>query len=135
MLATDRAATFAAAVRMVYRVHSYAAIRRTNAQPARTTRLADCDVLVVKVADLSDCCAAVDVNFAHFARRHTDCCVNTLFSHELSRRARTANELPALADFEFDIVNHGADRNVFERQSVAGFDVGFGSRFDFIADL
>ena len=90
---------------------------------------------MVEIADLPDSRAAVDVNLANFARRHSDCRVIAFFSHELSRRARTANELPALADFHFDVVNHCADRNIFERQSVARLNIGFGTRLDFISDL
>src|SRR5215469_13347980 len=52
VVALDTALT--AAVRVIYRVHGYAANRRTNALPARASSLAESLILVVHVADLSD---------------------------------------------------------------------------------
>src|SRR5690348_9292783 len=60
---------FAAAVRMVDRVHGDAPIVRALAQPARASGLADGDVLVVEVADLSDGGHAIHHYAARLARR------------------------------------------------------------------
>src|SRR5512142_973312 len=64
--------TFAAAVRVVHRVHGHAAVHRTASQPALAPRLADGNVLVVEVADLPDGSHAVDEHLAVLARRQLD---------------------------------------------------------------
>src|SRR5262249_20676916 len=56
------AATFAAAHRVIDRVHGDAAVVGTAAEPARAPGLADDDVGVLDVADLADGGAAVEVH-------------------------------------------------------------------------
>src|SRR5262249_61835758 len=60
---------FTAAVRMVHRVHGYAAVHRLLAQPDVASRFADVHVLVLHVADLADRGHAIDQHFASLARR------------------------------------------------------------------
>src|SRR5688572_20591854 len=67
-----RGLAFAAAERMVDRVHRHAAHVRLLAQPARPAGLADRDVLVVDVADLADRRQAVGVDLPDLARGHLD---------------------------------------------------------------
>ena len=43
--------------------------------------LANVDVLMVNVADLSDGCHTVHAHNTHFARGHTDLCIVALFRH------------------------------------------------------
>ena len=61
---------FAAAERVIDRVHRDAAHVRPLAQPAAAAGLADRHVLVVDVADLADGREALDVDQPDFARRH-----------------------------------------------------------------
>src|SRR5450759_3297634 len=63
-----RGLAFAAAVRVVDRVHGHAAIVRTLAQPARAPGLADGNVFVVQVANLPDRRHAIDQDAARLAR-------------------------------------------------------------------
>src|SRR6185437_3685388 len=56
-----------AAVRMVDRVHGYAAIHRLLAQPDISSGLADGHVFVVHIADLPDRRHAIDQHFARLA--------------------------------------------------------------------
>src|SRR2546430_16332135 len=46
--------TLAAAMRMIYRIHGYAAIHWTPSHPSRASCLADGDVFVIRVSHLSD---------------------------------------------------------------------------------
>src|SRR5690348_15708463 len=61
-------AAFAAAVRMVDRVHRHAAHRRPHAAPAYAPGLADRFEVVLGVAGLADRCPAVDVDLADLPR-------------------------------------------------------------------
>src|ERR1700760_4703900 len=67
-VAAARGAAFAAAVRMVDRVHDDAAVMRTPAHPAGTAGLADRDVHVIGVRHRTDGAAATAVDQALFAR-------------------------------------------------------------------
>src|SRR5947209_6857834 len=64
-----RGLAFAAAVRMVDRVHGYAAVGGTNAQPAGAPGLADRNVLVIGVAHLAHGRHALHQDPARLARR------------------------------------------------------------------
>ncbi len=66
---STRRTPFAAAHRMVDRVHGDAAVVRTLAEPARAAGLAHLDVLVLLVRHLSDRRAALDVHLADLAAR------------------------------------------------------------------
>src|SRR5690348_6263494 len=59
---------FAAAERVIHRVHRHTANVRTLAEPAAAPRLADRDVLVIEVADLTDGRDALDADLANLAR-------------------------------------------------------------------
>src|SRR5580698_8262285 len=67
-VAAARGAAFAAAVRMVDRVHDDAAVMRAPAEPAGTTGLADRDVHVIRVRHRTDGAAATGVHQALLAR-------------------------------------------------------------------
>ena len=107
----------------------------TLAHVARAAGLADDLVLVLDVAELTDRRAAVDVNLAHFARRHAHLRVLVFLGHQLRRNAGRAHELAALTGAQLDVVDHRADRNVLDRQRVADLDVGARTGFDRVADL
>src|SRR5207248_2247256 len=63
-MASTRSFAFTTAVRMVDRVHHYAAVGRADAQPARASSFADADVLVVQIAHLTDGRHACHQDFA-----------------------------------------------------------------------
>src|SRR5215470_8082340 len=62
----------AAAVRMVNRVHRDAAHMAAFAEPSRTPRLADRNIFVVEVADLSNRRAAIRLHHPLLARRQLE---------------------------------------------------------------
>src|SRR5260370_36627816 len=65
-------AAFTPTVRVIHRVHGYAANRRTNTLPTCASSLAIRLVLVVQVADLADRRHAINREFADFAGRQLD---------------------------------------------------------------
>src|SRR6185503_6896835 len=85
-------AAFAAAVRVIDRVHGDDAHRRTHAAPAHPAGLADRFQVVLGVADLADRRAAVDVHLADLARAQAQLRVGALAREHLDVRARGARE-------------------------------------------
>src|SRR5712692_8095867 len=85
-----RRAAFAAAVRMVDRVHRHAAHRRANAPPALASCLADRLEVVLGIAGLADGGAAVDVHLADLARAQPQLRVGALAREHLHPCARRA---------------------------------------------
>src|SRR5262245_25919999 len=116
-------APFAAAMRMVDRVHGDAAIVRTPAHPALAAGLADRDVHVVGVRDRPDRGHAAAVDQALLGRIEPDDDVVPVAADDLRIGAGRARDLAALAELELDIVHDGADRNVAERHRVAGLHI------------
>src|SRR5690606_9756130 len=78
-------------------VPARAAVVRTAPQPPAPARLAEADVLVLEVGDLTDARAASDVHATHLAARELDQRIIAVLGHELGRGARGSHELPALA--------------------------------------
>src|SRR5882757_4269193 len=116
-------AAFAAAVRMVYRVHGDAAVMRLAAEPAIATGLADRNVHVVRIRHRTDGPGAAAVNQALFARVQTNDHVIMVAADQLGVGAGGTCKLTALADLQFHIVDDGADRHVAERHDVARLHV------------
>lgn len=131
----NRGFAFAAAVGMVVGVHDRAADGRSPAHVTFTTSFTDRDVFMVDVADLADAGDAVDVDVALFAGGKSDECVSAFFSHQLSHVASCTNQLSALTVVQLDAVDKGTNRDVCQRQSVAGFDVGVSAVSDDVANL
>src|SRR3569833_2112868 len=121
-MTTALGAAFAAAVRMVGRVHRRAAHRRADAAPALRAGLAERTQIVLIVADLADYCAAFRVDLAGLARAESQRRVRTFYRHELPAGAGAARELGAAARLHLDAVDRGADGDVAQRQAVAGLD-------------
>src|SRR5450432_210381 len=126
---------FAAAHRVVDRVHGDAAVVRPATEPARAPGLAERNVGVVRVRHLTDGRVAVEVDHADLARRQADLRVVAVFRHERRRGARRADELAALPLLQLDVVDHRAEGDVAERHRVAGLDVGVAAGDDLVADL
>ena len=131
----DRALAFAAAVRMVARVHDRTADGRADALMTLAAGLAELLVGMVEIADLADGGHAVDRNIAELAARKTDQRVLALLGHQLRHVAGAADQLSALAGIKLNIVDKGADGDVGKRQRVAGLDIGAGAAHHHVADL
>src|SRR6516165_12237128 len=101
MAAAGRAA-FAAAVRVIDRVHSDAAIVRPPAHPALAPGLADRDVHVVGVRDRTNGGHAAAVHQPLFTRVESQDHVVLIAPDDLSVGAGRTRQLAALADLELD---------------------------------
>src|SRR5580700_5591833 len=126
---------FAAAVRMIDRVHDDAAHRRANTEPAHRAGFAEHAQTVFIVADFADGCATVDMHLAHFTGLQPQTGVHAFARGELSGRAGAARHLAAFADLQFDVVYRAADRNVAQRHRIAGLYRRVGAGADLIARL
>src|SRR5271165_6283170 len=120
--------SFAAAVRMVDRIHRHAAIVRASSEPAGFSRLAVRFIFVLDVADLADGGHAVGLHAAHFAGGEFQQRDVALARNKLGLRARRASHLRAFSGTQLDVVNHRSGGDVFQRQRVADQDVGFRAR-------
>src|SRR3954468_6974224 len=130
-----RSLAFAAAMRMVDRVHRYAAIHRTPSQPTSSSSLADRDVLVIDIAHLPDSGHAILRNLAGFSGRQFHQSVVAFFRDQLGGTAGGTHHLRALARLQLDIVDGGAGRDVAQGQRVPYQDVGFRTADNFLSDL
>src|SRR6185295_12584044 len=119
--------TLAAAVRMINRIHRDAAHLWPAPLPSRASGLAQRNIAVLDVTDLSDRRVAIYVDPPDLAARQSKLRPIAFFRHELSRSARRANHLRAFARPQFDVVNRRAQRNRFKRKRVARNYVGLGS--------
>src|ERR1039458_2332065 len=127
---TGAAATLAASVRVVERVHGHAAHRGPPAPPARLARLADVLVLVIGVADLAHGGVAADLDPPHLAGGHPHGGEITLLGDQLGRDAGAAHQLAAPTGDYLEVVDGRSERDVGERQGVAGLDLGTDARAD-----
>src|SRR5688572_2016306 len=121
---------FAAAVRMVHRVHRHAADFRPQTFPTRSSCFAERNVFMLDVADLAHRRFANERHAPHFTRRHTQLRVVAFLRNQLSKRARRARHLSAFAGTQLDVVNLRAERDVDQRQRVAGKNVSLGAAHD-----
>src|SRR4051812_17784036 len=74
-------AAFAAAVRVIDRIHDDAAVVRAPAEPARTAGLADLLVLPVRIADRADGRHALGTDHAKLARLQLDLRIAGVLAH------------------------------------------------------
>src|SRR5262249_38616733 len=102
--------------------------------PAGPPGLADLDVDVLGIAELAHGGAALEVDAPDLAGRQPDLAPVALFRHELRGVTRRSGQLAAGPDLELDVVDRGAERDVAQRQRVAGLDVGRLGRDYLVAD-
>src|SRR5476651_433555 len=100
-MTTARGAAFAAAVRMVDRVHGDAAVMRLASEPAVATGFADRNIHVIRVRHRADSAGAAAVNQALLARIQANNHVVMVTADELRIGAGGARQLTALADLQF----------------------------------
>src|ERR1039458_1819030 len=94
------------------------------APPTRLARLADVLVLVVGVADLAHGGEAADVDPPDLPGGHPHGGEVALLGDQLGRDAGAAHQLAAPAGEHLEVVDGRAERDVGERQGVAGLDLG-----------
>src|SRR6185436_3849048 len=127
--------TFAAAVRMINRIHRDAAHLWPASLPSRASGLAQRNIAVLDVTDLSYGRVAIYVDAANLTARQSKLRPVAFLGHKLRRSARRANHLRAFARPQFYVVNRRAQRNRLERKRVARNYVSLGSRYDGLPDL
>src|ERR1700712_1165522 len=120
----------ATTVRVVDRVHDDTADGRALALPAHAAGLAPVDVGLLGVADLADGGAAADVDEPHLARGHPQRGARTLTGDQLGAVAGRAGDLGTATGPQLGAVDGRTDRDVAQRQVVAGLDVGARARLD-----
>src|SRR6476659_9953152 len=130
-----RRLAFAAAHRVIDRVHRDSAHVRPSPDPAVAAGLADRHVLVLDVSDLTDGRVALDVHLADLAGGEPNLRVAPLFRHELRGGAGRADELPAPPALQLQVVDRRSERDAAQRQGVARDDVRGRTRHDLRADL
>ena len=118
-----RSTAFAAAVRMVDRVHDDAAVMRTTPEPALTAGLADRRVHVVRVGHRADRAIALAMDEALLARIQANDHVTLVATDDLRVGAGGTGDRAALADLQLDVVHDRADRDRRQRHGVAGLHV------------
>ncbi len=123
------------AERVVDGVHGDASDRGPLVLPTSAAGLARRDQLGLGVAHLAHGRAALDLDHPHLTRRQTQGRAVSFFGDQLNRRARGAGHLAAGAGLQLDVVNHGTDRDVPERQRVPRPDVGAGAGLDEVTHL
>ena len=92
------------------------------------------DVFVFEIADLTDGSSAIEADKAYFAGGEPYLRHAVFLCHELSGCAGGTNELSASAGVKFDRVHDRTDRDLSDRENVAGFDVGVFARVEERAD-
>src|SRR5688500_18472338 len=120
---------------VVDRVHGDAAGVRTLALPPVATGLAQLHEAGLGVAHLSHGGTAVERHPTHLRRREPQRGGRTLLGDELDGSAGAAPELATRARFELDVVDSRADRDVAQREGVAGADLGTVTALEHVADL
>src|SRR5258708_9292306 len=113
---------FAAAVRVVDRVHRHAAHGRAHSAPAHAPGLADGLEVVLFVADFADGGGAGDMHLAVVAGTQAQLRIGALARQQLHRSPRGSRQLRAFAGQHFDAVDGGAHRHIAQRQRIADLD-------------
>src|SRR5690625_5116237 len=122
-------------VRVVHRVHRHTTGLRALALPAHPAGLAPADVGLLGVADLTDAGAAAGVDVADLTGGHPQLGELALPGHQLHRGTGGPGDLRPTTGLELHRVDHGTDRDVAQRQAVAGLDVRTGTVLDPVALL
>ena len=120
---------------MVAWVHNGTAYGWSPTHVAFTASFTDRYVFMVDVAYLANGCHAGYRNVSQLAGWQSDQRHVAFFCHQLSHDAGCARKLCALTWVKLNVVDEGTNRDVGQRQSVAGLDVCVSARLDNIADL
>src|SRR5258708_15127154 len=107
-----RGLPFTTTVRVIDRVHRDTAVGGANTLPAIASGLADGDVLVVGVANLSDGRHALDEDLAGLARGQLEERVVAFLGDELNLGSGRAGHLCTLTGAKLDVVDRRASGNV-----------------------
>src|SRR5688572_30441723 len=126
---------FAAAERVVDRVHRLGSRVRADAHVARAAGLAEVDVDPVEVAELTNGRAASALHAAHLTGRENDHRPLPFLGAETSHATGGADQLPALAGVHLHVVNLKSRRDVRQGHRIADVRRSIGAASDGGADL
>src|SRR5437588_8853682 len=90
---------------------------------------------MLDVAHLTDSRATLNRHAPNFAGRHAQLRIISFFGEQLRERPGGPRHLSALAGSQLDIMNLRTQRNIPNRQSVAGKNIGIFSAGDRFADF
>src|SRR5688572_876853 len=124
----------AATVRMIDRIHHFAAHFRTPSEPARLACLPVRLELVLGVPHLADRGEAAAVHQPYFRRRHLQRDVLAFLRDDLEARAGRARQLPATSDTKLDVMHGRPERDFPKRDRVPRPNVRARTRRHRIAD-
>src|SRR5207248_11646556 len=126
-VAPARALAFTAAERVVDRVHGHATNRGPLALPPVAACLAELDVALLGVADLTHGGPAARVHPADLSRGHPELGVPGFLREQLHAGPGRPGDLGAAAGPQLDGMHHGAGGDVEQRQAVPRANVGNGA--------
>jgi len=132
-MATTLRSAFTTTVRVVDGVHRRTTNVRTTSQPTGTAGLAQANVHVIAVSDLTDRGTTGARNTANFAAWQQQLSPVGFPSLERRLSARTAAHDGTATGTHFDATNRGSQRNILQRQAVADDRSGIGAVFKSIA--
>src|SRR5271165_6187723 len=115
---------FTAAMRVIDRVHGYAAVYRAAPQPAGATRFADGNIFVIEIAYLAHRCHAIHKHATGFPGGQLQQRIVAFLGNQLRLGSSRTRHLRALARLQLDVVHGRAGRNVAQRQGVADQNIG-----------
>src|SRR5579859_4037015 len=121
---TDGRTALATAVRVAAGVHCRSAYSRAPAHPTLAASLADLDVAVVNVADLTHCRHALFAYHTHFAAWQANLCKLVLAPDQLGRCTGGTHHLRATPTLQLDGMDEGANGDVAQGQCIAFFEGG-----------
>src|SRR6185437_1253427 len=125
---TTGGAAFAAAMRVIDRVHGDATVDRLAAEPAIAASLADRGVGVVLIGHRADRREARAMHAALLARIEAQDRPTLVAADILGIGAGRAGNLGTLLRLHLDVVHDGADRHALERHRIARLHVGLAQR-------
>ena len=79
---------------------------------------------MVNISNLPDGCLATDGDHPHLGGRQAQNGMVAFFGDQLGAAAGGPGQLRSFARFQFDIVDHRAQRNIGQTQAIARFDIG-----------
>jgi len=126
--------SFSTTMRVVDRVHNHTSNVGTLTLPPCTTSLADNNVFMINVTDLTNRSHASRQDLAHLAGLQTNLNVGPITPHNLGRSPGAADQLTTLARLQFNVVNRGTKGNIHERQRIPRPDLGANTGLHLIID-
>jgi hypothetical protein len=134
-MTTTVSPAFASAHSVSHWIHRRTTDRRTNTHPPCSSGLANDDIHVVGISDLSDCRTTLAGHSTNLSRRQRNLCPLSIASVHDCRDTGTPAELTATPRLHFDIVNRHSGWDIFERQAVTHLRLRSGTAMHLIARL